>query len=176
MNPPLPFGYFGNALHFSQLSLDALDGDLLGHVAAASLVHHHMAEVRDEELWSTVDWFESNRGQVGQSMPLFRMYGPELTCVSLEYTIDVLGGENGNNGTCQSLMYEAMFKNDERPVHVSCHVGNVEGEGLIMILPSSDGGLGRTVMVTLPEEEIDKLCEDEAILGLEPTMIMNGRR
>ncbi|GFY95073.1 hypothetical protein Acr_10g0004580 [Actinidia rufa] len=148
MNPPLPLGYFGNALHFSQLSLDALDGDILGHVAATR----------------------------GQSMPHFRMYGPELTCVSLEHTIDVLGGENGNNGTCQSLMYEVMFKKDERPVHVSCHVGNVEGEGLITILPSSEGGLGRTVMVTLPEEEIDKLCEDEAILGLEPAMIMNGRK
>ncbi|PSS19170.1 Protein ECERIFERUM 26-like [Actinidia chinensis var. chinensis] len=173
MNPPLPLGYFGNALHFSQLSLNALDGDILGHVAATRLVHLHVAEVREEEIWSTIDWFESNRGQ---SMPLFRMYGSELTCVSLEHTIDVLGGENGNNDTCQSLMYEVMFKNDERPVHVSCHVGNVEGEGLITILPSSEGGLGRTVMVTLPEEEIDKLCEDEAILGLEPTMIMNGRK
>lgn len=34
-----------------------------------------------------------------------------------------------------SLMYSAIFGNDERPVHVSCLVGNVNGEGLIVVLP-----------------------------------------
>ncbi|CBI34184.3 unnamed protein product, partial [Vitis vinifera] len=104
MHAPLPYGYFGNALHFSLL-----------------------------------------------------MYGPELTCVSMEHMVIPRG-------------YAGMFK-DAKPVHIACHVGNVEGEGLIMVLPSHEEGLARTVMVTLPEEQMAKLCKDQAILRLEPTVV-----
>ncbi|KAI8555944.1 hypothetical protein RHMOL_Rhmol05G0215000 [Rhododendron molle] len=83
------------------------------------------------------------------------------------------GGPKGSTTMCESLMYEAMFGKDEKPVHVSYHVGNVEGEGLITVMPSPEGGLGRTVTVTLPVDQIAKLCEDEAVLDLDPTMLMN---
>ncbi|GFY90689.1 hypothetical protein Acr_07g0008860 [Actinidia rufa] len=94
-----------------------------------------VAGLKDEELWLTIDCTQwtFQEGKMG---------------------IIVLG---------RQLMYEDMFKKDERPVHVSCHVGNLEGEGLITVMPSPEGGLGQTMMVMLPEEEIDKLCEDGAI-------------
>ena len=75
-----------------------------------------------------------------------------------------------------SLIYAATFDKEEKPVHVSCHVGNVEGEGLIVVMPSMEEGLARTVLVTLPEKELAELCEDQAILRLEPTMLLSGKR
>jgi hypothetical protein len=49
------------------------------------------------------------------------------------------------------------------------------GEGLIVVLPSVEEGLARTVIVTLPEEEMPQLCEDQAIQRLQPTMLISGR-
>ncbi|KAL3573659.1 hypothetical protein D5086_024272 [Populus alba] len=165
VQPPIPLGYFGNALHFSLLTLDEeeMDYGKLGHVV--ELVHRHVSDVGEEEVWSVVDWFESQKEEGGKYAQPFRMYGPELTCVSMEHMI--LGHK--------SLMFSASFKSDEKPVHVACHVGNVRGEGLIVVLPSVEEGLARTVMVTLPEEEMPKLCEDQAIQCLQPTLLIGGR-
>ncbi|KAK9291405.1 hypothetical protein L1049_019352 [Liquidambar formosana] len=67
------------------------------------------------------------------------MYGPELTCVSMEHMI--ISPAPKENSTHRSLTYAAMFEKDEKPVHVSYHVGNVEGEGLIMVMPSPEEGM-----------------------------------
>ncbi|XP_057960424.1 protein ECERIFERUM 2-like [Malania oleifera] len=151
-------GYFGNALHFSLLSLDAdeLENAGLGHVAG--LVHRHVSGLREEEVQSLMDWLESRKGKSGEYAPPFRMYGPELTCIDMEHMVS-----------------GSTFEKGEKPVHVACHVGNVEGEGLILVMPSPEEGLGRTVMVTLPEQQMAKLCEDQAIRHLEPTMLVSGR-
>ncbi|GLT95187.1 hypothetical protein SLE2022_128830 [Rubroshorea leprosula] len=162
LKEPLSYGYFGNALYFCLLSLgeeDMFSFGGLGHVAG--LVHRHVAGLGEEDFLSVVNWLESQKGA-----PPFRMYGPELTCVSLEHMV------NGD----KSLMYSAAFESNAKPSHVSCHVGNFEGEGLIMVMPSPEEGLARTVMVTLPDQEgIAKLCEDQAILHLKPTMLFTGR-
>lgn len=172
LSAPLPSGYFGNALHFSLLSLDAgeLDISRLGHVA--DLVHEHVAGVGEEEFWSVINWFESQRGEDGKLAPAFRMYGPELTCVNME---EMMVPRGAQSGSCGSFMYNAMFEEDAKPVHVAYHVGNVGGEGLILIMPSPEEGLGRTVMVTLPEEQMAFLRKDDAILRMEPTMLVSGR-
>ncbi|TKY61393.1 Shikimate O-hydroxycinnamoyltransferase [Spatholobus suberectus] len=148
----LPIGYFGNALCFSTLSqkVEDMEGGQLGGTVSA--VHRHLGGLSEEEIWSTM---EGN----------YCVYGAELTCVCMEHLV-VEGDE--------SLLYAAMFGNNEKPVHVSCRVGNVEGEGLIMVMPSSEGGFGRTVMVMLPEEELAELSKDEAILELEPAMLLAG--
>lgn len=172
LSASLPSGYFGNALHFSLLSLDAgeLDVSRLGQVA--DLVHEHVAGVGEEEFWSVINWFESQREEDGKLPPAFRTYGPELTCVNMEGMIVPSAAHSGSSG---SLMYGAMFEGDAKPVHVAYHVGNVEGEGLILIMPSPEAGLGRTVMVTLPEEQMALLRKDDAILRMEPTMLVSGR-
>ncbi|KAK6915428.1 hypothetical protein RJ641_020545 [Dillenia turbinata] len=171
MQAPLPYGYFGNALHFSLLSTNAedLEGGDLGHVA--ELVHSHVAGIEEEEFWSVIDWLDSRR-EGKKLAPPFRMYGPELTCVSMEH---MNAPKGPTESASQPLMYAVMFEKDEKPLHVSYHVGNVEGEGLIMVMPSPEEGLGRTVMVTLPEEQTAKLCEDHDILRLKPTMLLSRR-
>nr|GMD46737.1 protein ECERIFERUM 26-like [Ipomoea batatas] len=162
----IPFHYFGNALHFSSLSLhaQALEDSELGHVAG--LVHKHVTGIEEGEFWSSVDWFESQKGEKGKYAAPFRMYGPELTCISMEHM------------SCEdeSLMYSAMFREEERPVHVSYNVGNVGGKGLIMVMPSPGDRVGRTVMVSLPENQISILSQDEAIMELDPQMLISGRR
>lgn len=139
-----------------------MNGCDLGHVVEA--VYSHVASINEEEIGSAIDWLESRKGEGEKYGPAFRMYGPELTCVSLDHMIVPDG----------PLMYDAAFGEGAEPVHVSYHVGNVEGEGLIMVMPSSEEGLARVVMVTLPENELGELCEDNAILGLKPTMLLSG--
>ncbi|KAJ7973470.1 Transferase [Quillaja saponaria] len=172
LKAPVSTGYFGNALHFSMLSLAVreMDHSQLGHVAG--FVHHHVAGLEEQEIWPVIDWFESQKDKAGKFAPPFCMYGPELTCVSMEHMIIPSGHTLDAD---QSLMYEAMFSEKEIPVHVSCHVGNMKGEGLIMVMPAPEGGLARSVMVMLPEKELPELCKDETILRLEPTMLLTGR-
>lgn len=118
----------------------------LGGIVSA--VHMHLEELSEEE----------NEGE--------RVYGSELTCVCMEHLMVEEDEE--------SLLYGAVFGNNEKPVHVSCRVGNVEGEGLIMVMPCSEGGLSRSVMVMLAEEEVAELSKDEAIMELEPAMVLAG--
>jgi hypothetical protein len=171
--PVLPFGYFGNALHFSVLSLKGGEIGLatLGQVVKS--VHRHLSGIEEEEFWRTIDWFESQKGEGGKFAQPFRMYGPELTCISLEHMAVPVGV--AGSPTTSSLIYASMFDKDNKPVHVSYNVGNVEGEGLIVVMPSSEEGLSRTVMVTLPDKELAELLEDQAIMRLEPTMLLSGK-
>ncbi|XP_059649354.1 protein ECERIFERUM 26-like [Cornus florida] len=174
MNAPIPLGFFGNAVHFSLLTLDAetLGRGVLGQVT--EIVHRHVVGLEEEEFRSVIDWLESRKGETGEYPPPFKMYGPELTCINTEHMI--IPSELEEENAYRSLLYEAKFEAHEKPVHVSYHVGNVEGEGLIVVLPSPEEGLARTVMVTLPEDQIATLCEDQAILALEPTMLLDGRK
>lgn len=149
---PLPLGQFGNCLHFFPISVPEEEFSR-GSDHVAGLVHHRLENLGEGALSSTLEWFESRE----KCAPPFRMYGPELTCVNMEHL----------------PIYDAMFQDGARPVHVSCDVGNVDGEGLIMVLPSSEeGSFSRTVTVVLPEEEMARLCEDQDILKLEPGIIL----
>ncbi|KAF9605049.1 hypothetical protein IFM89_013719 [Coptis chinensis] len=158
MHAPLPHGFFGNALHFSKVSTDLRESEEGGFEYMTKIIHEHLLTIDEEEYWSVIDWLESQKEEGTKYAPPFRMYGPELTCVNME---DV---------SAFATMIENM-----KPVHVSYHIGNVDGEGLILVLPSPEEGLGRTVMVTLPEDQTDKLCKDPSILRLEPTMLVSGR-
>jgi hypothetical protein len=159
IKPSLPIGYFGNALHFSNLSLkvEEIKNGQLEDIA--NLIHKHLKEVTEEEIRAYIESFETRKEST-----LKCMYGSELTCVCME------------EEETASLLYESMFSNSEKPAHVSCRIGNVDGEGLIMVMPSSEGGFGRTVIVMLQEEELGKLCNDQEILKLEPTIILAGCR
>lgn len=167
----LSYGYYGNALHFSLLTIpDVEEKQDLGYVAGA--VHCHLSNLGEEEFWSAMELFESLKGEEGKYGAPFRMYGPKLTCVSMEHMVDF----PGSTRSTVNVPYGAVFDKDNSPVHVSYHVGNLEGEGLIMVMPSPEGGLARTVTVTLPVEELEQLCGYEAILSLNPTMLLSGTR
>ncbi|KAK7284258.1 hypothetical protein RJT34_19002 [Clitoria ternatea] len=160
LKAPLPIGYFGNALHFSTVSQkmeNMMDSDQLGDTV--SLVHEHLAGLAEEEIWSAI---EGGKKLKSPSC----MYGNELTCVCMEHLMDEANDE--------SLLYAAKFGNNERPAHVTCQVGNVRGEGLIIVMPSNEGGVARNVLVMLVEEELAELSKDEVVLQLEPTVVLAG--
>ncbi|KAI4301910.1 hypothetical protein L6164_035147 [Bauhinia variegata] len=173
LKPALPLGYFGNALHFSKLSLTVKDMESSQLSDVAGLVHSHLAELEDkkEEIWSSMDWLESQREEGGKYRSPNCMYGSELTFVRMEHLI--LSSEHE---TEQSLMYAAKFGNNEKPIHVSCCVGNVDREGLIMVMPSPEGGLARTVTLMLAEEQLAELCEDQVIMQLQPIMLLTATK
>lgn len=158
MHAPLPRGFFGNALHFTSVSTDPSNKEQSGWEHMTQIIHDHLSSVDEEEYWSVIDWLESKKGENGKCAPPFQMYGPELTCANLEHV------------SAFEAVLEGMM-----PIHVSYHIGNAEGEGLILVLPAPEHGLARTVMVTLPEDQTDTLCKDPAILHLEPSMFFNGR-
>ncbi|KAL9248021.1 hypothetical protein vseg_021387 [Gypsophila vaccaria] len=174
MKAPLPYGYFGNAMYFSDLTIgnEHFDSNDVGHVA--EMVHRLVTGVTEEEFMSTIGWLESRKDDQGKYAPPFKMYGPELTCVNMEHMF-APKNTHGSESEAQPLMYMASFDKDQTPAHVSYRVTNAEGEGLIFVLPSPDGGLARRVSVTLPEEEIQTLLEDDVILRLKPTLLLSGR-
>lgn len=122
----------------------------------SELVHRHVAGLKADNFVAAIG-----------DGPHGRMYGPHLTCINAEHLVDETG---------EGLMYGAVFDQGGKPVHVSYHVGNVEGEGLILVMPSPEGGLGRVVTVVLPEEQMGSVCKDEGILELEPSMVLSGER
>ncbi|KAI3821284.1 hypothetical protein L1987_08848 [Smallanthus sonchifolius] len=175
LDVPIPKKFFGNALHFSQLCLpnEMLIGDN-GLAEAVESVHHHVNGMKKDDIFSLIDWIESSReGLDGVYPKAVQMYGPELTCVSLEHLVIP---KHDSKDELESLVYEAKFRNNEKPVHVSYHVGKAEGAGLIIVAPSPEGGLARMVTVTLQAAEAVKLCEDPVIMGMVPTMIVSGGR
>ncbi|XP_047944934.1 protein ECERIFERUM 26 [Salvia hispanica] len=150
---PSQHAYFGNALKFSTLTVEADDLLSGGLGQVAGLIHRHVAGMKKDEFPSEIN---STGG----------MYGSvALTCFNAEHLVEAQSG--------RGIMYDAEFNKGERPVHVSYSVGKVGGEGLIMVMPAAEG---RTVTVTLPEEQVAELCKDQVILDLEPTMILCGRR
>lgn len=176
LDVPAPMKFFGNAVSFSKLSLrnELLMGDDDGLPEAVEAVHRHVKGIKKEDIFSMIDWMENCRkGSNGGYPPAIQMYGPELTFVSLEH---LMIPKEESTDELEALDYEAKFRNNEKPVHVSYHVRKAEGQGLIIVAPSPEGGAARTVTVTLPVEEIGKLCEDPVIREMEATMIVSGRR
>ncbi|KAL4566182.1 hypothetical protein LXL04_030292 [Taraxacum kok-saghyz] len=175
LDVPTPIKFFGNAVSFSKLSLrnEMLMGDD-GLPEVVEAVHRHVKGIRKEDIFSMIDWLEDCRkGLNGGYPPATQMYGPELTFVSLEH---LMIPKEESKDELEALDYEAKFRNNEKPVHVSYHVRKAQGQGLIVVAPSPEGGAARTVTVTLPVEEIGKLCEDPVIREMEATVILSGRR
>ncbi|KAK1281716.1 hypothetical protein QJS10_CPB22g01021 [Acorus calamus] len=146
-------GFFGNAMVFSPAHCP---GPMTVE-AASKAVHEAAGRVRREAVLDLVEWLTSNGRDPGLGPPDF--YGPGLVCADWAG----LGS------------YGAVFEAGVRPARVSCYVGPIIGEGQILILPSSegsDGSMGRVVMVTLPENQASKLCEEPLLLSYSPTLIM----
>lgn len=61
------------------------------------------------------------------------------------------------------------------PIHVSCYIEPVFRLGQVWILSAKpkDGELSRVVLVTLPRDEAIKMCEDNLILHISLTILMD---
>ncbi|XP_030520765.1 hydroxycinnamoyltransferase 1-like [Rhodamnia argentea] len=166
----LPLGFFGNAMQFSPVEALSEDGNGCELWQTVKLVHDCVLGIQEGENRSASEQFESRKEDGGaRFVSSAKAYGPQLTIVSMEH----MAGDASVGGGRWSEMYEAMFVDGERPIHVSVGVGNAKGEGLIMVVPEE--GLGRSVTVVLPEEEAARLHEDQEVLKLEPTVILSGQ-
>ncbi|KAI7988936.1 hypothetical protein LOK49_LG13G02517, partial [Camellia lanceoleosa] len=58
------------------------------------------------------------------------------------------------------------------PICFSCYIEPEFGERKVLILPYPDG----VVMVTLPEDEVVKMCEDDLLLHFNPRILMGFRK
>lgn len=162
---PQPLSYFGNSIHFS--ALQANDADLRRDLKeTVKLVHDHVSGIMEEETRTGINGPYHKRDMTSASGMPIKMYGQELTCVNMEHLVVK------DKSRDESVLYEAAFNDGDRPLHVSCSVGNVGSEGVIIIVPEE--GLARMVHVTLPEEEMGKLLQDKAIAQLKPTLLMSA--
>ncbi|GKC69638.1 eceriferum 26-like protein, partial [Tanacetum coccineum] len=76
-----------------------------------------------------------------QELPDFLIYGANLTFVDLS----------------DAAFYDMEIRG-QKPVSVSCFIDNIGDEGVVLVLPAPKGcSDGRTVHVTLPENQVPKL-------------------
>ncbi|KAJ6674050.1 TRICHOTHECENE 3-O-ACETYLTRANSFERASE [Salix viminalis] len=134
-----------------ELTRKNLKGQRLPDVA--KVIGEVMSEMDKDGIIDLIEWLEHNDHQ---SPPT--MNGCDLICASLE-AVDP---------------YLAVFEEDLIPVRVSCYLEPVVGVGHVLVLPSppGEGPFSRVVMVTLPEDEAVRLCEDDLILSFSPTILM----
>ncbi|GKB37613.1 eceriferum 26-like protein [Tanacetum coccineum] len=80
-------------------------------------------------------------GQKIQEHPIHLIYGANLTFVDLS----------------DAAFYDMEIRG-QKPVSVSCFIDNIGDEGVVLVLPAPKGcSDGRTVHVTLPENQVPKL-------------------
>jgi hypothetical protein len=144
-------GFFGNCMVYNKVNSKSLKEHKLSDVAKA--IGEVMAKMDNDGITDLIEWLEHNDYQ---SPP--PMNGCELMCASLE-AVDP---------------YLAVFEEGFVPIRVSSYVEPVVGAGHVLVLPSPpcEGPLSRTVMVTLPEDEAARLCEDDLILHFSPTILV----
>jgi hypothetical protein len=120
----------------------------------ASKLRRHATDLKEDDIWSSVEWLHEHSKEKA-----FQMYGPELTCLAID---DV-------------PLYGSEFGARILPVHATCHIGNAQGEGLVVVMagPSGKGDESRTVVVTLPPDLATKICQDDVILKYGPKFMFS---
>lgn len=143
-------GFFGSCMVYNKVDSEGLKEQELSQAAIA--VGEVVAKMDVEGVMDLIEWLQHNDSQ---SPPLMNN---DLICSSLE-AVDP---------------YSIKFVEEFEPVRVSYYVEPVFGIGQVFIFPApaGEGPFGRVVMVTLPEDEAGKLCEDELILQFSPTILM----
>ncbi|XP_077225677.1 protein ECERIFERUM 26-like [Tasmannia lanceolata] len=154
-------GFFGNAMVFSKVYGEGLKEG--GLVEAGKAVSDAVGKMGNEGVMDLIEWLESERGgreKLSEERPI--LSGPELVCANWE----------------SLSSYKATFEVGVEPIRVSCYLERVFGEGQVLILPSpeDEGPLSRMVMVTLPQTQIVKLCEEALILKYSPTILMGAKK
>ncbi|KAK7377260.1 hypothetical protein VNO80_02682 [Phaseolus coccineus] len=149
----LDIGFFGNCMVYNKVHEVEGGNHKLNFPQAVRAISDVVAKMDYEGVMDLIEWLEND----DVNSPTM-MNGHVLVCASLE-CVDP---------------YLTVFQDGFKPIHVSCHVEPVLGEGQVLILPGppGEGPLSRVAMVTLREEEAIKLCEDELISQFSPTTLM----
>ncbi|XP_065850670.1 protein ECERIFERUM 26-like [Euphorbia lathyris] len=145
-------GFFGNCMVYNKVHSNST-----GYDGAARAIEKEIEKIDNEGIMDLIEWLENNECR---SSPL--MSGCDLICSNL-------GGIDP---------YLATFEEGYDPLRVSYYVEPFAGVGHVLVLPSQSGGgvMSKVVMVTLPEMEVVKLCEDDLILSFSPTILMETKK
>lgn len=146
-------GFFGNCMVYNKVhhAESLLDKSELSEAARA--IGESVTRMNNEGIMDLIEWLEHHDYEFP---PL--MNGHDLICANLE-DLDP---------------YATLFEEGFVPSRVSYYVEPVFGIGQILVLqsPPSEGPLSRMVTVTLPADELSKLCDDDLILRFNPTILM----
>lgn len=146
-------GFFGNCMVYNKVhhAESLLDKNKLSEAARA--IGELVTKMNNEGIMDLIEWLEHNDYE---SPPL--MNGHDLICANLEH-LDP---------------YATLFEEGLVPSRVSYYVEPVFGIGQVLVLqsPPGKGPLSRMVMVTLPPDELTRLCEDDLILHFDPTILL----
>ncbi|KAJ9183982.1 hypothetical protein P3X46_007773 [Hevea brasiliensis] len=149
-------GFFGNCMVYNNVQADYSGEDKLLS-GATQAIEEVMAKMDIEGIMDLIEWLTSNDCKYP---PL--MNGCDLICGSLE-EVDP---------------YLATFEDGYAPIRVSYHVEPSAGAGQVLVLPwrRGEGEMSRLIMVTLPEDEMVRLLEDDLILRFCPTILMGTNK
>ncbi|GAB2233503.1 hypothetical protein Droror1_Dr00002726 [Drosera rotundifolia] len=144
-------GFFGNCMVYSKLHGENIDVTNISQAAKAT--GDAMSTMDNNSVIDLIEWLEENDDQMS---PPASMDGHDLVFVNLE-SVDA---------------YSVVFGQCEEPLRVSCYVTPVNAKGKVVVLPSpgAEGPLSRVAMVTLPEDEAARLCEDPLISKFSRTL------
>uniref|UniRef100_A0A1D1YSS3 Omega-hydroxypalmitate O-feruloyl transferase n=1 Tax=Anthurium amnicola TaxID=1678845 RepID=A0A1D1YSS3_9ARAE len=150
--------FFGNAMVFNGTQGGEIEEGRLD--MAVKAIADVMKEMGHEGVLDLIEWLEAHSEATG---PRRMLYGPRLLCANWEGL----------------RPYQATFEPGVRPIQVSYYLEPVLGEGQILVLPSSqgnEGSLSRTVMVTLPEDQLGMLCEEAHVLRYHPKILLGPNK
>ncbi|KAI8568959.1 hypothetical protein RHMOL_Rhmol02G0241400 [Rhododendron molle] len=148
-------GFFGNCLVYLEVPAWECLGDQNGLSEATFAIGEALKKMENKRILDLIEWLESDNFE---SYSISTISGRDLICAKLD------------NMVSNSTIFEDCYD----PIRVSCYIEPVLGEGQVLILPSppGEGGFSRVAMVTLPEDEVVKLCEDALLLQFNPTILM----
>ncbi|XP_062109772.1 protein ECERIFERUM 26-like [Humulus lupulus] len=143
--------FFGNCMVYNEVNpKGVLENDLS---EAAKAIGEVVVKMDNEGVMDLIEWLQCSKKI---DAPL--MNNCDLVCSYLD-VVDP---------------YLAVFGDKVAPIRVSYYVEPVLGLGQVLILPGppKEGPLSKVVMVTLPEDELMRLCEDDLLLSFSPTILM----
>ncbi|KAG5562696.1 hypothetical protein RHGRI_005427 [Rhododendron griersonianum] len=148
-------GFFGNCMVYHKVPAWECLGDQNGLFEATFAIGEAMKKMEKKRILDLIEWLE---GDNFESYSISTISGRDLICAKLD------------NLVSNSTIFEDCYD----PIRISCYIEPVLGEGQVLILPSppGEGGFSRVAMVTLPEDEVVKLCEDAILLQFNPTILM----
>lgn len=149
-------GFFGNCMIYTKVNGDEVGVDDLEQ--ATKVIGEEIEKVNKENILDLIEWLD----HYNNFSPPSSFDKDNLIFLNLE-NVDP---------------YSAVFVYGYEPIKIAFYNESPFVEkGKILVLPShpSQGKLSRIVMVTLPDNEVMKLCEDTFLTRFSPTILMGAK-
>lgn len=152
-------GFFGNCMVYNKAQLEINNGGI-GLGKAARAIREAMSQIDRPNVLGLIEWFEHNdhANSLIKGTNGFLNFS-DLVCIDLE---DI-------------GPYRTGFEDGLDPLRASYYFEPACGMGQIAILPSHNGVTSRIVTVTASEDYLVKLCGDDLVQQLGPTILMGGK-